>query len=75
MSTESLNRTSGETKTSNNNSDVLEFEKPSESKKKRTCINHLNQRLLDENRKDKNRNIFIACVIIFSVGLFGFLTT
>ena len=73
MSTESLKRTSDDIKTSNHDLDVLKQEEM--SKNKRTCINALNQRLYDENKRDKNKNIVIICVVILSVGLFGFLVT
>ena len=75
MSTESLKRTSDEIKTSNHDLDVLKQEDILKNQNKRTCINALNQKLYEENRKDKNKNIFIICVIILSVGLFGFLVT
>ena len=73
MSTESLKRTSDEIKTSNDDLDVLKQEEISKNQNKRTCINALNQRLYDENKRDKNKNIVIICVVILSVGLFGFL--
>ena len=73
MSTESLKRTSDEIKTSNDDLDVLKQEEISKNQNKRTCINALNQRLYDENNRDKNKNIVIICVVILSVGLFGFL--
>ena len=75
MSTESLNRTSNEIKTSNHDLDVLQQEKIFKNYKKRTCINALNQRLYEENKRDKNKNISIVFVIILSVGLFAFLVT
>ena len=75
MSTESLKRTSDEIKTSNHDLDVLKQEEIFKNKNKRTCINALNQKLYEENKKDKNKNILIICVIILSVGLFGFLVT
>ena len=73
MSIESLKRTSDEIKTSNHDLDVLKQEEM--SKNKRTCINALNQRLYDENKKDKNKSIIIVSVIILSVVLFCFLIT
>ena len=73
MSIESLKRTSDEIKTSNDDLDVLKQEEISKNQNKRTCINALNQRLYDENKRDKNKNIVIICVVILSVGLFGFL--
>ncbi|PDH19368.1 MAG: hypothetical protein CNC05_04200 [Pelagibacterales bacterium MED-G42] len=73
MSTESLKRTSDDIKTSNHDLDVLKQEEM--SKNKRTCINALNQRLYDENKKDKNKSIIIVSVIILSVVLFCFLIT
>ena len=75
MSTESLKRTSDEIKTSNDDLDVLKQEEISKNQNKRTCINALNQRLYEENKKDKNKTIIITFVIILSVGLFGFLVT
>ena len=73
MSSESLKRTSDDIKTSNHDLDVLKQEEM--SKNKRTCINALNQRLYDENKKDKNKSIIIVSVIILSVVLFCFLIT
>ena len=73
MSTESLKRTSDDIKTSNHDLGVLKQEEM--SKNKRTCINALNQRLYDENKKDKNKSIIIVSVIILSVVLFCFLIT
>ena len=75
MSIESLNRTSDEIKTSNHDLDVLKQEENFKNQNKRTCINTLNQKLFDENKRDKIKNIIIVCVIILSVGLFGFLVT
>tara|TARA_Y200000002_G_scaffold262230_1_gene217676 strand:+ start:193 stop:420 length:228 start_codon:yes stop_codon:yes gene_type:complete len=75
MSTESLKRTSEESKTSNHDLDVLKQEELPSNQNKRTCINTLNQRLYDENKKDKNKSIIIVSVIILSVGVFGFLVT
>ena len=75
MSTESLNRTSDEIKTSNHDLDVLKQEGIFKNQNKRTCINALNQRLYEENKKDKNKTIIITFVIILSVGLFSFLVT
>ena len=73
MRTQSLTRTSDEIKTSNHDLDVLKQEGIFKNQNKRTCINALNQRLYDENKRDKNKNIVIICVVILSVGLFGFL--
>ena len=75
MSNESLKRTSDEIKTSNHDLDVLKQEEIPSNQNKRTCINTLNQRLYDENKKDKNKSIIIVSVIILSVGVFGFLVT
>ena len=75
MSTEILNRTTDEIKTSKHDLDVLKQEEILKNQEKRTCINALNQKLYAENKKDKNKNIVIICVIILSVGLFGFLVT
>ena len=75
MSTENLNRKSDEIKTSNHDLDILKQKEIFKNQNNRTCINTLNQRLYDENKRDKNKNIVIVCVIILSVGLFGFLVT
>ena len=75
MSTESLKRTSDEIKTSNDDLDVLKQEEFLKNQNKRTCINALNHRLYEENKKDRNKSIFITCIIIFSVGIFGFIVT
>ena len=73
MSIESLKRTSDQIKTSNDDLDVLKQEEISKNQIKRTCINTLNQRLHEENKKDRHKNFVIVCVIIISVGLFSFL--
>ena len=75
MRTQSLTRTSDEIKTSNHDLDVLKQEGIFKNQNKRTCINALNQRLYEENKKDKNKTIIITLVIILSVGLFSFLVT
>ena len=75
MSTESLKRTSDEIKTSNYDLDVLKQEEILKNQKKRTCINVLNQRLYDENRKDKVKHTIVVCVIVFSIGIFGFIVS
>ena len=75
MSIESLNRTSDEIKTSNNDLDVLKQEVIFKDNHKRTCINALNHRLYEENKRDRNKSIIITCIIIFSVGIFGFIVT
>ena len=75
MRTQSLTRTSDEIKTSDHDLDVLKQEGIFKNQNKRTCINALNQRLYEENKKDKNKTIIITFVIILSVGLFGFLVT
>ena len=75
MRTQSLTRTSDEIKTSNHDLDVLKQEGIFKNQNKRTCINALNQRLYEENKKDKNKTIIITFVIILSVGLFSFLVT
>ena len=75
MSSESLKRTSEESKNSNHDLDVLKQEGIFKNQNKRTCINALNQRLYEENKKDKNKTIIITLVIILSVGLFSFLVT
>ena len=75
MSTESLNRTSKEIKIPEADLDVLSKDKIDQNKKKRTCINALNQKLYAEQKKDKAKNTFIICVVIISVGLFGMSVT
>ena len=75
MSTEGLNRTSEEVKIPNTDLDVLNNQKIDRNRKKRTCINALNQKLYAEQKKDKAKNTFIICVVIISVGLFGLSVT
>jgi len=76
MSTESLNRTSNEIKIPDTHLDVLNKDKIDQNrKKKRTCINVLNQKLYAEQKKDKAKSTFIICVVIISVGLFGLTVT
>ena len=75
MSTESLNRTSNKIKIPEADLDVLSKDKIDQNKKKRTCINALNQKLYAEQKKDKTKNTFIICVVIISVGLFGMSVT
>ena len=75
MSIESLNRTSKEVKIPDVDLDVLSKDKIDQNKKKRTCINALNQKLYTEQKKDKAKNTFIICVVIISVGLFGLSVT
>jgi len=75
MSIESLNRTSKEVKIPDVDLDVLSKDKIDQNKKKRTCINALNQKLYAEQKKDKAKNTFIICVVIISVGLFGLTVT
>ena len=76
MSTESLNRTSNEIKIPDTHLDVLSKDKIDQNrKKKRTCINALNQKLYAEQKKDKAKNTLIVCVVIISVGLFGLTVT
>ena len=75
MSTESLNRTSKEIKIPEADLDVLSKDKIDQNKKKRTCINALNQKLYAEQKKDKAKSTFIICVVIFSVGFFGLIVT
>jgi hypothetical protein len=76
MSIESLNRTSNEIKVPDTHLDVLSKDKIDQNrKKKRTCINALNQKLYAEQKKDKAKNTFIICVVIISVGLFGLTVT
>tara|TARA_Y100000992_G_scaffold246462_1_gene177836 strand:+ start:366 stop:593 length:228 start_codon:yes stop_codon:yes gene_type:complete len=75
MSTESLNRTSKKVKIPEADLDVLSKDKIDQNRKKRTCINALNQKLYAEQKKDKAKNTFIICVVIISVGLFGLTVT
>ena len=75
MSIEGLNRTSEEVKIPNTDLDVLSKDKIEQNRKKRTCINALNQKLYAEQKKDKAKNTFIICVVIISVGLFGLTVT
>ncbi len=75
MSTESLNRTSKKVKIPEADLDVLSKDKIDQNRKKRTCINALNQKLYAEQKKDKVKNTFIICVVIISVGLFGLTVT
>ena len=76
MSTETLNRTSDEIKIPDTHLDVLNKDKIDQNrKKKRTCINALNQKLYAEQKKDKAKSTFIICVVIFSVGFFGLIVT
>ncbi len=76
MSTENLNRTSEEIKIPDAHLDVLSKDKIDQNrKKKRTCINALNQKLYVEQKKDKAKNTFFICVVIISVGLFGLTVT
>ena len=76
MSTESLNRTSNEIKIPDTHLDVLNKDKIDPNrKKKRTCINVLNQKLYAEQKKDKTKNTFIICVVIISVSFFGLIVT
>ena len=75
MSTESLNRTSKKVKIPEADLDVLSKDKIDQNRKKRTCINALNQKLYAEQKKDKAKNTFIICVVIISVGLFGLSVT
>tara|TARA_A100001011_G_scaffold226777_1_gene234777 strand:- start:714 stop:941 length:228 start_codon:yes stop_codon:yes gene_type:complete len=75
MSTESLNRTSNKIKIPEADLDVLSKDKIDQNRKKRTCINALNQKLYAEQKKDKAKSTFIICVVIISVGLFGLTVT
>ena len=43
------------------------------NKTKKTCINALNQRLYDIQKKDKIKNRAIIFTIFFSVGIIGFI--
>lgn len=76
MSTESLKRTSNEIKIPDTHLDVLSKDKIDQNKKKkRTCINALNQKLYAEQKKDRAKSTFIVCVVIISVGFFGLIVT
>jgi len=76
MSAENLNRIFNEIKVPNTHLDVLSKDKIDQNrKKKRTCINALNQKLYAEQKKDKAKNTFIICVVIISVGFFGLIVT
>ena len=60
MSTESLNRTSNEIKIPDTNLDVLSKDKIDQNrKKKRTCINALNQKLYADKKKTKLRILLL----------------
>jgi intergrase/recombinase len=43
------------------------------NKTKRTCVNALNQRLYNSQKKDKFKNRAIIFTIFFSVGIIGFI--
>ena len=43
------------------------------NKTKRTCVNALNQRLYNLQKKDKFKNRAIIFIIFFSVGIIGFI--
>ena len=79
MSTESLNRTPENFETPSISEGVLNRElnlasrKPIIVRKKRTCVNDLNQRLYTSQKKDKIRNKVIIFTIFFSVGIIGFI--
>ena len=72
MSTESLNRTSNNIKTSNINLDVLKQNNKVINQKK-ICINNLNKRLHLAQKKDKYKNIAIISAIFISISLVGFI--
>ena len=44
-----------------------------DNKTKRTCVNALNQRLYNSQKKDKFKNRAIIFTIFFSVGIIGFI--
>lgn len=71
MSTESFNRTPGKFETPIVNEGVLKH--ISSSRPKRTCVNALNQRLYNAQRKDKIRNKAIIFTIFCVVGMIGFI--
>ena len=72
MSMESLNRTpvKNETPVINNEGVLKQL---SGIRPKRTCINALNQRLYNSQKKDKLRNRSIIFTIFFTVGIIGFI--
>ena len=71
MSTESFNRTPGKYETPVVNEGVLKH--VSSTRPKRTCVNALNQRLYNTQKKDKIRNRAIIFSIFFSVSIIGFI--
>ena len=71
MSTESFDRTPGKFETPIINEGVLK--QASSTRPKRTCVNALNQRLYQTQKKDKIRNRAIIFSIFFSVGIIGFI--
>ena len=75
MSTENINRTheTNEYKTPIINEGVLSQKHNLINKTKRTCVNALNQRLYDSQKKDKIKNRAIIFTIFFSVGIIGFI--
>ena len=81
MSTESLNRTpeTNNNETPMSNEGVLKQEpilvkKPNSiNKPKRTCVNSLNQKLYNTQKKDKLKNRAIIFTLFFSVGIIGFI--
>lgn len=73
MSTESLNRTPEGIKMPITNESVLKQSISHDIRPKRTCIKHLNKRLIESQKKDKIKNTIILCTIFFSIGAFGFI--
>ena len=72
MSTESLNRTSNNIKTSNINLDVLKQNNKVINHKK-LCVNTLKQRLILNKKKDKIRKAMIVSSVFLSVGVLSFI--
>ena len=74
MSTESLHRTpETNNATPMFNEGVLKQEHTLVIKPKRTCVNSLNQRLYNSQKKDKIKNRAIIFTIFFSLGIIGFI--
>ena len=73
MSTESLNRTPELIETPIPNEGVLKQNFSHDIKPKRTCIKHLNKKLIESQKKDKMKNTIIICSVFFSIGVFGFI--
>ena len=72
MSTESLNRTSNNIKTSNINLDVLKQNNKVINHKK-ICVNTLKQRLILNKKKDKIKKAMIVSSVFLSIGVLSFI--